>query len=330
MAEATLSLPPGISDPYHEMGLPHDAQDSAISKAYKDLARRYHPDKQSGKSPDEQKKAEAKFMRVKAAYDFLNDENQKKLFDDIRKKEANALKRKAEREGSMDESRRELKRKLEEEERRARDATNRTATATPVKKEASSTDSIRKQNRARRDDLSRREERSAERPAADPSAIYVKIKCLRSTRSLTEALVLSLFEEGCVVSCKIIGDKNAALVEFSSPASASAAVQTHNSSTDFKITLVSSMPLSPSPVKKTASSLASERDKESVGEFNARRAAERERLSQSSADTDGRDGLFESPVSGSSAQLFAPLTADELLAEERRTFATFAPLVSLS
>ena len=37
-------------DPYQVLGVPHDASDEDVSKAYKKLAKQYHPDLNSGQS----------------------------------------------------------------------------------------------------------------------------------------------------------------------------------------------------------------------------------------------------------------------------------------
>merc|ERR1719491_2417061 len=62
-------------DLYGALGLPDDADDKAIKKAYRNLSKKYHPDK----NPDEESRA--KFNDVRDAYEILNDPDKKILYD---------------------------------------------------------------------------------------------------------------------------------------------------------------------------------------------------------------------------------------------------------
>ncbi|MBE1875882.1 DnaJ C-terminal domain-containing protein [Myceligenerans pegani] len=66
-------------DFYAELGVPKDADDAAIKKAYRKLARTYHPDQNKG---DEQ--AEARFKAIGEAYAVLSDPEQRRQYDAIR------------------------------------------------------------------------------------------------------------------------------------------------------------------------------------------------------------------------------------------------------
>jgi molecular chaperone DnaJ len=66
-------------DFYAELGVPKDADDAAIKKAYRKLARTYHPDHNQG---DE--KAEARFKAIGEAYAVLSDPEQRRQYDAIR------------------------------------------------------------------------------------------------------------------------------------------------------------------------------------------------------------------------------------------------------
>lgn len=66
-----------MRDPYDVLGVSRDADQEAIRKAYKQLARKYHPDR--NKSPD----AETRFKEINAANDILGDEAKRKLFDEF-------------------------------------------------------------------------------------------------------------------------------------------------------------------------------------------------------------------------------------------------------
>jgi DnaJ-class molecular chaperone len=63
-------------DPYEVLGVKKDASEADIKKAYRKLARQYHPDRNPG-----DKKAEAQFKEVQEAYDILNDPNKKAQYD---------------------------------------------------------------------------------------------------------------------------------------------------------------------------------------------------------------------------------------------------------
>ena len=54
----------------------------AISKAYRKLALKYHPDKQSKKSHEERVAAEVAFENIKAAYETLSNDALRLAFED--------------------------------------------------------------------------------------------------------------------------------------------------------------------------------------------------------------------------------------------------------
>ncbi|WP_265523023.1 DnaJ C-terminal domain-containing protein [Oerskovia flava] len=66
-------------DFYAALGVPKDADDAAIKKAYRKLARTWHPDQNPG---DE--KAESRFKEIGEAYAVLSDSEQRQQYDAIR------------------------------------------------------------------------------------------------------------------------------------------------------------------------------------------------------------------------------------------------------
>src|SRR5438132_3895536 len=63
-------------DYYEVMGVKRDASDEEIEKAYRGLARKYHPDRNPG-----DKDAERKFKEVQDAYDVLSDAKKRGQYD---------------------------------------------------------------------------------------------------------------------------------------------------------------------------------------------------------------------------------------------------------
>jgi molecular chaperone DnaJ len=65
-----------VTDPYKVLGVAKNAGDDEIKKAYRKLARKWHPDQ----NPDNAK-AEEKFKEIQEAYDIVGDPKKRKEFD---------------------------------------------------------------------------------------------------------------------------------------------------------------------------------------------------------------------------------------------------------
>jgi len=66
-------------DFYAALGVPKDASESDIKKAYRKLARKYHPDQNAGDT-----QAEEKFKQVGEAYSVLSDSEKRQQYDALR------------------------------------------------------------------------------------------------------------------------------------------------------------------------------------------------------------------------------------------------------
>ena len=65
-------------DYYDVLGVSRNADASTIKKAYRKLAKKYHPDTNQGDA-----RAEQMFKEVNEAYDVLGDPEKKKMYDQV-------------------------------------------------------------------------------------------------------------------------------------------------------------------------------------------------------------------------------------------------------
>ena len=63
-------------DYYEVLGVPKDADDARLKKAYRTLAKKYHPDANPG-----DKEAEKKFKEASEAYSVLSDPQKRQQYD---------------------------------------------------------------------------------------------------------------------------------------------------------------------------------------------------------------------------------------------------------
>lgn len=65
------------ADYYKILGVPRDADDDALKKAYRKLALKWHPDR----NPNDKATAEKRFKEISEAYDVLSDKNKRAIYD---------------------------------------------------------------------------------------------------------------------------------------------------------------------------------------------------------------------------------------------------------
>ena len=67
---------PATKDPYKTLGVDKKASAEEIKKAYRKLARQYHPDRNPGDAA-----AEERFKEIQSAYDVVGDAEKRKQYD---------------------------------------------------------------------------------------------------------------------------------------------------------------------------------------------------------------------------------------------------------
>jgi molecular chaperone DnaJ len=71
---------------YDVLGTPENASDKDLARAYKKLAKQFHPDANQG-----DKAAEERFKEISAAYDVLGDADKRKEYDEVRRMVASGV-----------------------------------------------------------------------------------------------------------------------------------------------------------------------------------------------------------------------------------------------
>ena len=61
-----------MRDPYDVLGVGRSASEAEVKRAYRKLAKQYHPDKHAG-----DKKAQAKFSEINSAYEIVGDKEKR-------------------------------------------------------------------------------------------------------------------------------------------------------------------------------------------------------------------------------------------------------------
>src|SRR4051812_31989255 len=75
-----MSTATSSKDLYSILGVKDDAKPEEIKKSYRELAKKYHPDRTGG-----DKAKESKFKEISAAYDVLSDVKRREQYDAMRR-----------------------------------------------------------------------------------------------------------------------------------------------------------------------------------------------------------------------------------------------------
>jgi len=70
-------------DYYNVLGVSKTASEDEIQKAYRKLARKYHPDLHADKEDKERDRAKQQFQKVQQAYDVLSDPKKRQMYDQM-------------------------------------------------------------------------------------------------------------------------------------------------------------------------------------------------------------------------------------------------------
>ena len=301
MAPAEKKTDEPGKDPYEVLGIPFSSSDVEITKAYRKLALKYHPDKQKDdrSSKLELERIAQKFQEIQEARDFLLDFDKRRKYD---AKKASMEARKAAdraREEQMSAKRRRLRDELARQEQSARSGhESQTSVFTNKHQSRSKVEELRKQGKEMRETFAGREQNAKKNdvPLHQSSEIMedrqIRLKWSRKRMKISpsEHDIAKIMEKfGAVENVELIGKKaNAALVTFLSRSSCTPCVDAYLNSEEMRASYVGSR--KEDEERKRAAEEEEDRmnflrrqdsaqkDHESVQEYTLRRAAEREQI----------------------------------------------------
>mmetsp|Transcript_12561 Transcript_12561/g.20926 ORF Transcript_12561/g.20926 Transcript_12561/m.20926 type:complete len:376 (+) Transcript_12561:28-1155(+) len=292
------SLEPEYGDPYVLLSLEQSATESEIQKAFRQVSKQLHPDKQHGKSDREKEAIAKRYHFIQEARTFLLDPKLRQPYDVQRGSRRRRQQQDRAREESMGARRRKMKEDLAQKEaslheaaREQRDGYN--TQRRQNRTEADLINKLRKDGKRKREEHAEKAadeelERLRKQQRQDKQGIkkrQVRLKWSRkrisvspSEHSLAE-LLSSKF--GKVVQVEMLGKEgNKALVTFESASSCQPCVDFYATHKEMRATFVEKKDDEPEEeeVEEPVSSTTQGRDRENVEDRRRRQAAEREKL----------------------------------------------------
>jgi DnaJ family protein C protein 17 len=292
------SLEPEYGDPYELLSLQQSATESEINKAFRQVSKQLHPDKQHGKSDREKEVISKRYHFIQEARNFLLDPKMRQPYDIQRGSRRRRQQQDKAREESMGARRRKMKEELAQKEaslkeasRKQRDGANKQRREQQT--EADMINKLRKDGKRKREEYAekaaeaevkrQRKQQKQEKQGIKKRQVRLKWSRKRIAVSPSEHSLAELFSSkfGKVVEVEMLGKEgNKALVTFESASSCQPCVDFYAKHKEMRATFVEKSDDEPEleEVEEPLPSTNLERDGENVEDRRRRQAVEREKL----------------------------------------------------